>query len=467
VSALLELAAAEALGMIPRGLLGLLGLLFALCAFGLWTADAHRKGLHTSLSRATRQARSSTLEDLSKLYHSTDQLMTEYRKLAVECPGMEISSRKSGTINMPIVRIKQVENPAHRSLFFFGEHARELISTESGLAFARALCDANSPHAAKAKQVLKDSEVLILPSINQDGRSRVEHGEYCVRGNGRGVDLNRNWNDHWELGADATKKSQAWGGKAPFSEPETQILRSVADEYKPTIFLTVHSGTLGMYMPYAYSTQLVADKKDREGMLNVLSALNKNYCACSAGSAGKEVGYLCSGTCLDYMYDKLGTKFAFGYEIWDGETKKGYSNVGTAEGRSFLEVQSTATAAGHRRKRDISGRRHRHFSCFLELEEGDTNEFDFDEESLLEEEMRIINHEVSGTLSPRTPSSRFAALSRTKTNADFPKPTEDKYIGCLTQFNPTTKASFEATLDNWVEAFLDTVVLSMQAAAHG
>jgi len=442
--------------MLPRSLLGVL---LALCVLAL--ADSHRKGLHTSLGRATRLARSSNLEDLSKLYHSTDQLMIEYRKLAAECPGMEISSRKSGSVDMPIVRIKQVASPAHRSLFFFGEHARELISTESGLAFTRALCDPRSPNAAKAKQVLENSEVLILPNINADGRARVEHGEYCVRGNGHGVDLNRNWNDHWELGADASKKLQSWGGKAPFSEPETQILRSIADEYKPTIFLTVHSGTLGMYMPYAYSAELVADEKDRERMLGVLSTLNKDYCACSAGSAGKEVGYLCSGTCLDYMYDKLGTKFAFGYEIWDGETKKGYSNVGSAEGRSFLEVQS----AGRRRKRDISGRRHRHFSCFLELEEGDMNEFDFDEQSLLQEEMLIIDRRVSRTLSPRAPSSRFAALSRTKTDAQFPKPTEDKYVGCLTQFNPTTRASFEATLDNWVKAYLDTVILSMQAAA--
>jgi hypothetical protein len=77
---------------------------------------------------------------------------------------------------------------------------------------------------------------MILPNINRDGRLKVESGQYCWRGNARGVDLNRNWNAHWAAGAAATvekeKKAQSWGGHKPFSERETQILQSVADEFK-------------------------------------------------------------------------------------------------------------------------------------------------------------------------------------------------------------------------------------------
>jgi len=177
--------------------------------------------------------------------------------LAGTCPGMEITSRKAGDVELPIVRLAaRSPNAKHRTLLFFGEHSRELISTESGLELTRQLCSSN-PHenSHRVSKILADSEVLIFPNINLDGRRKVEAGHYCVRGNGRGVDLNRNWNEHWEGDKDiaAAKKIQSWGGSKPFSERETQILRDVATEFKPTVFLTVHSGTLGMYMPYAWN----------------------------------------------------------------------------------------------------------------------------------------------------------------------------------------------------------------------
>jgi len=31
----------------------------------------------------------------------------------------------------------------------------------------------------------------------------VEAGEYCLRVNENGVDLNRNWDSHWKMAADA------------------------------------------------------------------------------------------------------------------------------------------------------------------------------------------------------------------------------------------------------------------------
>lgn len=51
--------------------------------------------------------------------------------------------------------------------------------------------------------------------------------------------------------------------------------------------------------------------------MSVLSQLNPNHCKCSTGSAGKEVGYLCPGTCLDYAYDKLKVPYVFAWEIYE------------------------------------------------------------------------------------------------------------------------------------------------------
>ena len=62
------------------------------------------------------------------------------------------------------------------------------------------------------------------------------------------------------------------------SEPETQALKKILDDTQPTIFITVHSGTLGMYTPYAYSRDLPTnDPSDLGRMKNILDALDPEY----------------------------------------------------------------------------------------------------------------------------------------------------------------------------------------------
>ena len=41
-------------------------------------------------------------------------------------------------------------------------------------------------------------------------------------------------------------------------------------------------------------------------MMDVLTKLAENHCPlCDVGSAGKKVGYLSPGSCIDFAYDKL------------------------------------------------------------------------------------------------------------------------------------------------------------------
>merc|ERR1719243_68210 len=64
-----------------------------------------------------------------------------------------------------------------------------------------------------------------------------------------------------------------------------------------------------MYMPWAYDMEHLA-------MLHILKALDKDHCECPFGAAGREVGYACPGTCLDWVYDKLKVPYAFAFEIY-------------------------------------------------------------------------------------------------------------------------------------------------------
>lgn len=48
---------------------------------------------------------------------------------------------------------------------------------------------------------------------------------------------------------------QISSGDQPFSESETQQIKAILEEYRPDIFLSIHSGTLGLYAPYAYKAE--------------------------------------------------------------------------------------------------------------------------------------------------------------------------------------------------------------------
>jgi hypothetical protein len=113
---------------------------------------------------------------------------------------------------------------------------------------------------------------------------------------------------------DCSDGAETCPGPKPFSEPESEEAKELLDEFNPDIFLTVHSGTKGLYTPYAYSTE-EAPVGEQE-MLDVLTKIDGKYCDCPKGAAGKEVGYLCPGTCLDYAYVSTRVPYVFAWEIY-------------------------------------------------------------------------------------------------------------------------------------------------------
>lgn len=84
----------------------------------------------------------------------------------------------------------------------------------------------------KNPELYRNRYVAIVPEINPDGlavHSRV---------NANGVDLNRNLPAaNWCL----TKPGNSFGGPSPCSEPETQALIKLIEQFKPDRILTLHS----------------------------------------------------------------------------------------------------------------------------------------------------------------------------------------------------------------------------------
>ncbi|KAJ9056419.1 hypothetical protein DSO57_1033239 [Entomophthora muscae] len=114
-----------------------------------------------------------------------------------------------------------------------GQHAREWIAPAAvTYIIHRMLQDANTPII---KKLLDSFEFHFTPLANPDGYEFSQLPFYRMwrknrRDNGDGtfgVDLNRNWDEHWKSSSEPTLKD-TYPGPSPHSEPEVQTLANYA-----------------------------------------------------------------------------------------------------------------------------------------------------------------------------------------------------------------------------------------------
>jgi len=59
-------------------------------------------------------------------------------------------------------------------------------------------------------------------------------------------------------------------------------------------------------------------------MKEILGIIKQKYCSnCDLGARSKLIGYKSSGTCLDYIYDKLKVPYSLAWEIYTNEREFG------------------------------------------------------------------------------------------------------------------------------------------------
>ncbi|KAK9164681.1 hypothetical protein Syun_005583 [Stephania yunnanensis] len=202
----------------------------------------------------------------------------------------------------------------------FGQHGRELITSELALRLLSIISGEQSiPNMDPVylNNILSKLVLKVVPMENRNGRKLVEDGDLCERRNGRGVDLNRNWSVDWGKKEKDYDPYEENPGVAPFSEPETQIMRKISGAFNPHIWANVHSGMEALFMPYDHKNR-TPDGLLSETMKFVLKEVNRLHCKgrCSVGSGGGSVGYLAHGTATDYMYDVNKVPMSFTFEIY-------------------------------------------------------------------------------------------------------------------------------------------------------
>jgi len=139
-------------------------------------------------------------------------------------------------------------------------------------------------------------------------------------------------------------------------------------------------------------------------MMDILKKLDRDHCECPFGAAGKEVGYPCPGTCLDWVYDQGQCQYSFAFEIYTDPSSD-----------------------------DMLKER------WQEKMQGDT--------SFLQESSHL-GHEYFKDLFEEHPSS-FVQVRKSRRGYDM---TPDE---CFTQFNPGEEQLFHSVVENWSGAYLD------------
>ena len=75
------------------------------------------------------------------------------------------------------------------------------------------------------------------------------------------MDINRNWDSHWEPPQVFDETYQTNPGTAPFSEPETAAILAGIRNINPNSYISIHSGMNSVMYPFAYSDVSPVDDK--------------------------------------------------------------------------------------------------------------------------------------------------------------------------------------------------------------
>ncbi|KAK7311015.1 hypothetical protein RJT34_08863 [Clitoria ternatea] len=288
------------------------------------------------------------------LYHSSGNLMEEIGALVHRHPDKlsveTIQARNKGYgADVTVVtyckgKNENDEGSRFRILLSFGQHGRELITSELALRILYILSGEKiipSMDQASLNSILDKLVIKVVPMENLNGRKLVEAGDLCERRNGRGVDLNRNWSVDWGKKEKDYDPYEENPGIAPFSEPESQIMRKLAMSFEPHVWINVHSGMEALFMPYDHKNT-TPDGLPLQRMKSLLKEVNHVHCheRCMIGSGGGSVGYFAHGTATDFMYDIVGVPMAFTFEIYGD---------GTASSRDCFKMFNPTDLASYNR----------------------------------------------------------------------------------------------------------------------
>ena len=261
-------------------------------------------------------------------FHNYDELSQEMQLLAQQYPNLvklsSIGKSREGR-NLYMLTLSTDEDDLSRPAVFFmgGHHAREHISIETPLLFAKYLLQKFTARDLRIVNLLNNRTVYVLPMVNPDGAEfDIADGEYQMwrknraQNNGKdsyGVDLNRNYGYGWGGGgASPYPDDETYRGPSAFSEPETQAVRNFFLSHKNiTIDLSFHTFSELILYPWGGKYDKISNEKDyltHKTMAETMAQWN-GYTPEQSSDL-----YIASGDTTDWAYGQLGV-ISFTFEL--------------------------------------------------------------------------------------------------------------------------------------------------------
>jgi len=165
-------------------------------------------------------------------YRNYDPLITAFKDLAGSHPQLMSYGVVGKSVLGRDILMFRIGNPnGGRVLFDGAMHGNEAAGSELLYSLAVWLLDSND---SLANEILVRTCTLLIPVVNVDK-------ENIQRKNADGVDLNRNFATGWPSRMGSTDPDNAaYQGPSQLSEPESQMLVDVLEEYSPSFYVNLH-----------------------------------------------------------------------------------------------------------------------------------------------------------------------------------------------------------------------------------
>ena len=217
------------------------------------------------------------------------------------------------------IRISNSPNqPTNKPKVFYNSliHAREPMAMQQLIFYMWYLLE-NYDTNDEIKYLVDNLQFYFMPVVNPDGyefnRSGFPIGGGMWRKNRRdngggeyGVDLNRNFGYKWgydNTGSSPDPANETYRGTAPFSEPETQIIRDFCIANTFNISQNFHTYSDYTMYPWCWQTALTPDSAIDVAYASFLTRQN-GYMTGVPGS----ILYNTNGDALDWQYGEQTTK---------------------------------------------------------------------------------------------------------------------------------------------------------------
>eukprot|EP00735_Rhodelphis_limneticus_P003604 TRINITY_DN15092_c0_g1::TRINITY_DN15092_c0_g1_i1::g.25001::m.25001 TRINITY_DN15092_c0_g1::TRINITY_DN15092_c0_g1_i1::g.25001 ORF type:complete len:494 (-),score=40.27,sp/B6H233/ECM14_PENRW/27.33/5e-22,Peptidase_M14/PF00246.19/3.2e-39 TRINITY_DN15092_c0_g1_i1:119-1600(-) len=260
---------------------------------------------------------------------------------------------------IPLVRFSLSKNPSKEIFMMGGQHGREWQSPLAIMfALHQLIFDYQKENPAWNDLLAANPDIMnyaftFVPIVNPDGycissrgkdwRYNSQHEHTCL-----GVDLNRNWDTHWE-------KSETCGGyrhgTRPFSAPETNAVRRYLESRRAagvqflgsfdTHCCSSEKSVVSWYSPFAWTCDKKIENYEAHALVGKALTHAANVSTAdypqltspeglpprdSENGRGHFHGFLCqslnlnavspkAGSSVDYFYEQIGVDFPMAVEL--------------------------------------------------------------------------------------------------------------------------------------------------------